>query len=132
MELDFWMNKIQDGTQLKKSVVQSVLLCLSCLFIYILTSKFIKKLKKIYTQAKKKNIKSLNFAESNAHQQKKKVHAAALRHTIYFFKPDCTPTGDQQDGKNPTTKCFRKQKIKIVGYFVRKCNFRKRQLLYFL
>ena len=42
MELDFWMNKIQDRTQeLKKSVVQSVLLCLSCLFIYILTSKFI-------------------------------------------------------------------------------------------
>ena len=36
----------KQNTELKKSVVQSVLLCLSCLFMYILTSKFIKKLKK--------------------------------------------------------------------------------------
>ena len=42
----------RQNTKLKKSVVQSVLLCLSCLFIYILTSKFIKKLKK-NKQAKK-------------------------------------------------------------------------------
>ena len=34
-------------TELKKSVVQSVLLCLSCLFMYILTSKFIKNWKKL-------------------------------------------------------------------------------------
>ena len=38
-------NTRQD-TKLKKSIVQSVLLCLSCLFMYILTSKFIKKLEK--------------------------------------------------------------------------------------
>ena len=51
---------------MKKSVVQSVLLCLSCLFIYILTSKFIKRKKK-NKQARK--IKSLNFAEWNAHRK---------------------------------------------------------------
>ena len=48
----FWMNKIQDNTELKKSVVQSVSLCLSYLFLYILTSKFIKKLEKKIKQAK--------------------------------------------------------------------------------
>ena len=40
MELDIWMNKIQDtrqNTELKKSIVQSVSLCLSYLFLYILT-----------------------------------------------------------------------------------------------
>ena len=52
-----WTRYKTSNTELKKSVVQSVLLCLSCLFI--LTSKFIKK--------KKKKIQGLNFAESNAH-----------------------------------------------------------------
>ena len=33
----------KQNTEFKKSVVQSVLLCLLCLFIYILTSKLIKK-----------------------------------------------------------------------------------------
>ena len=33
----------RQNTELKKSVVQSVLLCLSCLFIYIFTIKSIKK-----------------------------------------------------------------------------------------
>ena len=33
----------RQNTELKKSVVQSVLLCLLCLLMYILTSKFIKK-----------------------------------------------------------------------------------------
>ena len=65
------MNMILDeqdtrqNTELK-SVVQSVSLCLSYLFLYILTSEFIKTNngKKI-KQAKK--IQTLNFAESNAH-----------------------------------------------------------------
>ena len=54
MEFDFWMNKIQDRTQLKKSVVQSVLLCLSCLYMFNLTSKFIKNWKRIKEAKKKK------------------------------------------------------------------------------
>ena len=44
-------------TELKKSVVQSVLLCLSCLFMYILTSKFIKNWKNIKQAKKKKKLK---------------------------------------------------------------------------
>ena len=58
------MNKIQDRTQeLKKPVVQSVLLCLSYLFMYILISKFIENWKKTLLK------KDLNFAESNAHRK---------------------------------------------------------------
>ena len=56
----------RQNTELKTSVVQSVLLCLTHLFLYILTSKFIKTWKKI-KQAKK--IQTLNFAESNAHRK---------------------------------------------------------------
>ena len=71
MELDFWMNKIQDtwrqNTELKKSVVQSVSLCLLYLFLYILTSKFIKNWKKKITKQKKNQ--TLDFAESNAHRK---------------------------------------------------------------
>ena len=48
MELDLWMNKLQERTQeLKTSVVQSISLCLKCIFMYILTNKFIKNWKKI-------------------------------------------------------------------------------------
>ena len=43
----------RQDTELKKSVVQSVSLCLSYLFLYILTSKFIKKTGKKIKQAKK-------------------------------------------------------------------------------
>ena len=64
----------RQNTELKKSVVQSDLLCLSCLFMYILTSKFIKNWKKI-KQAKKK---SLNFAESNTHRKPKNKCAQQL------------------------------------------------------
>ena len=83
-----WFLDEQDtrqNTELKKSVVQSVLLCLSCRFMYILRSKFIKVWKKIIKQKKKNNNinKSFNFAESNAHR--KQTRATALRHTIYFF-----------------------------------------------
>ena len=51
MELDFWMNKIQDTksksiTTQSVYVVQYVLLCPSYLFSYILTAKFIKTGKK--------------------------------------------------------------------------------------
>ena len=68
MELDFLdeQDTRQNTVLMKKSVVQSVFLCLSYLFMYILTSKFIKKMEKI-KQAQK--IKRLNFAESNAHRK---------------------------------------------------------------
>ena len=46
----------KQNTELKKFVVQSVLLCLTCLFMYTLTSKFIKNWKK--NQAKKKKLKA--------------------------------------------------------------------------
>ena len=55
----------RQNTELKKSVVQSVSLCLSYLFLYILTRKFIKNWKKKIKQAKK--FQTLDFAESNAH-----------------------------------------------------------------
>ena len=58
MKYGTWVLDEQDtkqNTELKKSVVQSVLLCLSCLFIYILTSKFIKK--KTEQKIKQKNEK---------------------------------------------------------------------------
>ena len=70
----------RQNTELKKSVVQSVLLCLSCLFMYILTSKFITNWKK-NKQATKK-IKSLNFAESNTHR---KTNARGSFETYNFF-----------------------------------------------
>ena len=55
MELDFLDEQdTRHDTELKTSAVQSVVLCLSCLFIYILTSKFKKTEKKI-KQGKKKN-----------------------------------------------------------------------------
>ena len=56
----------RQNTELKETVVQSVSLCLSFIFLYILTSKSIKTGKKI-KQAKK--IQTLNFAESNAHRK---------------------------------------------------------------
>ena len=83
MELDLWMNKIQERIQeLKTSVVQSISLCLTCIFVYILTSKFIKTWKKI-KQAKK--IERSNFAELNAHQ---KTNARGSFETYnLFFQP---------------------------------------------
>ena len=70
----------RQNTKLKKSVVQSVLSCLSHLFMYILTSKLIKNWEK---KLSSKKIKSLNFAESNVHR--KTMRTAALRHRIYFL-----------------------------------------------
>ena len=69
----------RQNAELKKSVVQSVLLYLSCLFMYILTSKFIINWKK-NKQAKK--IKSLNFAESSAHR---KTHTRSSFWDIQFI-----------------------------------------------
>ena len=46
-ELDFGMNKMQDKTELKKSVVQSVLLCLSYIFIVYFDKQVHKKTGKI-------------------------------------------------------------------------------------
>ena len=71
LKYETWLDEqdTRQNTELKKSVVQSVSLCLSYLFLYILTSKFIKKLgKKI---SKQKKIETLNFAESNAHRKNK-------------------------------------------------------------
>ena len=68
-------------TQLKKSVVQSVLLCLSCLLMYILTSTFITNWKKKNKQAKK--IESLNFAELNAHR-KTNAHGSFETYNLFF------------------------------------------------
>ena len=70
----------RQNTELKQSVVQSVLLCLSCPFMYILTSEFIKKKKK----KKKKRIKSLNFAESNAHR-KTNAHGSFETYNLFFL-----------------------------------------------
>ena len=71
MELDFWMNKIQDtwrqNTGVEDVCSKCFIACLSYLFLYILTSKFIKKLKKKNKQAKK--IQILDLAESNAHRK---------------------------------------------------------------
>ena len=78
----FWMNKIQDkNTELKKSVVQSVSLCLSYLFLYILTSKFIKNWKKKLSKQKKFK----PWILLNQMCTEKQMRAPALRHWIYFF-----------------------------------------------
>ena len=52
MELDFWMNKIQDKTQSWRRLLIKVFYCVY-LFMYIMTTKFIKVYKKI-KQARKK------------------------------------------------------------------------------
>ena len=70
----------RQNTELKKSFVQSVLLCLSCRFMYILTSKFIKNWKNLSKQKKFKTWILLN--QTSTEKQK---CAAALRHTIFFF-----------------------------------------------
>ena len=59
----------RQNTELKKSVVQSVLLCLSC-FFHLYFDKFIK-------AEKKKKIKSLNFAESIKRAPKKQKNKRA-------------------------------------------------------
>ena len=46
----------RQNTDLNKSVVQSVSLCLSYLFLYILTSKFVKNWKKIKQAKKRSNL----------------------------------------------------------------------------
>ena len=83
MELDLWIGekrkKIQGRTQLKKSVVQSVLLCLTCLF-HVYFDKQVNKNWKKNKQAKK--IESLSFAESNAHR---KTNACGSFETYNLF-----------------------------------------------
>ena len=79
MELDLDEQDTRQNTELKKSVVQSVSLCLSYLFLFILTSKFIKNCKKI----KQKNSKP--WILLNQRRTEKQMRTAALRHRIYFF-----------------------------------------------
>ena len=83
MKYEAWFMDEQDtrkNTELKKFVVQSVL-CLSCLFMYILTSKFIKNWKKIKQKQKKLKAGIL----LNQMRTEKQTPAAALRHTICIF-----------------------------------------------
>ena len=83
MELDFLDEQdTRQNTELKKSVVQSVLLYLSYLFMYILTSKFIKNWKKISKQAKK--IQTLKFAESNT-RRKTNVRGSFETYKLFFL-----------------------------------------------
>ena len=77
IELDCWMNKIQENTELKKSAVQSVLL-------YLLHVYFNKQIHKKTEKKASKKMNSLNFVESNTHRKNKCDRAAALRHRIYF------------------------------------------------
>ena len=79
-----WFLDEQDtrqNTELKKYVVQSVSLCLTYLFLYILTRKFVKNWKK--KLSKQKNFKP--WILLNQTRTEKQMRAAALRHMIYFF-----------------------------------------------
>ena len=81
-----WFLDEQDtrqNTELKKSVVQRVSIHLSYLFLYILTSKFIKKLKKKKKLSKQKKFK--HWILLNQMRTEKQMRAAALRHRICFF-----------------------------------------------
>ena len=75
MKYETWLMDEHDtrqNTELKKSVVQSVLLCLSCLFMNILPSNFIKKnWEKISKAKNKKKLKAwiLLNQKSNAHRK---------------------------------------------------------------
>ena len=90
--LIFWMNKIdtRHNTELKKSIVQSVSLCLSYLFLIYFDKQVHKKLKPKKNKTKQKQKKlskqknsNLGFTEST--HTEKQMHTAALRHTIYLF-----------------------------------------------
>ena len=85
MKYGTWFFDQQDArqnTELKKFVVQNVLLCLSCLFMYILTSKLIKNRKK--KKLSKQINKRLNFAESNAHP-KTNARGSFETYNLFFF-----------------------------------------------
>ena len=69
------------NTELKKSVVQSVSLCLSYIFLYILTSKSIKKLEKKLSKQKKFK----PWILLNQTRTEKQMGTAALRHRIIFL-----------------------------------------------
>ena len=86
-----WFLDEQDtrrNTELKKSVVQSVLLCLSYLFKYILTSKFIKNWKK--KLSKQKKLKAWILL-NQTHTRKKPMRMAASRQEFIFFLALNTP-----------------------------------------
>ena len=68
----------RQNTELKKSVVQSVLLCVTSFHVYFDKQVHKKKMEKHFNF----NLK-INFAESNA--QQKQMRAAALRHRFFFF-----------------------------------------------
>ena len=83
MELDIWMNKIEDRTQSWKSLLFKVFHCVCHIFsCIILTSKLIKNGNK-NKQAKKFK----PWILLNQTCTEKQMRAAALRHRIYFFQP---------------------------------------------
>ena len=63
MELDFWMNKIQDRTQSWKSLLFKVYYCVCHFFWSIFWQASSQKNWKKISKQKKKKIKSLNFVE---------------------------------------------------------------------
>ena len=83
MELAWFMDEqdARQDTELKKSIVRSVLLCLSCPFMYILTSKFIKNWKK--NDQVKKKIKAWILVNQSGTE--KQTREAAFRYTFFFF-----------------------------------------------
>ena len=105
-----WFLDEQDTRQnkeLKKSVVQSVSLCLSYLFLYIFDKKVHKRLKKKISKQKKFK----PWILLNQTRTEKQMRAAALRHRIYFFSLNiCRPARQRETSKlcvsrhlNPTS-----------------------------
>ena len=107
MELD--KQDTKQNTELKKSVVQSVLLCLSCIFMYILTSKFIMNWTK-NKQAKKKIKASILLYQTRT----EKTNARGSFETYnYFFSLVCKfSTILQVLTLNPWSWCHQQSKQK--------------------
>ena len=80
----FWMNKIQDRTQSWRSLLFKCFNVSAYLFLYILTSKFIKNWKKIASKTKFKPWILLNQTCTE-----KQMCAAALRPRMHFFSLTC-------------------------------------------
>ena len=85
MELDFWMNKIQDRTQSWRSLLFKVFYCVCHIFSCILTNKFIKRKKKTWKKISKQKKKLKAWILLIQTHTKKQMCAAALRHRFFFF-----------------------------------------------
>ena len=83
-----WFLDEQDWRQnkeLKKSVVQSDLLCLSCPFMYILTGTFLKNWEKIKQTKKKKKIKAWILLNQTRNEKQTRVAAFFFFFFFYFM-----------------------------------------------